>query len=453
MKSFQEVSNKVNEENIEKTESFREHFKQNIIKTQKKLNEVIQHSVEPLKRIEFDNKNVISLFSEFRAALKKITIKSGHIPKEVKNVLKYLQNIAMIVSNRYLTELEDMSSDLGRILKELEEKSPALKELIKKLEIEEEIITEPEIIHEEEPLIKKIALLGLGAAGKTSFLEVLQKKFSTIHQLKPTKGISRKILNILGYEFSIWDYGGQDIYRSDYILRSDQCFTEIDLIFFFIDVQEDTIDESISYFKQLLDLPEINSIDPSKILIQIHKLDPEQLNQKEIQSKINEIKERFKKIKDVTFFETSIYDYWSILVCFSEGLKRIVKVENVFRNLLKNFMKKTLSSAVILLEENFFILEQYGNVANLRVANEALHFFVNSWAKEETDTVPEKTIIDIEGELKLGKGKIYFQKFSFKEKIYYLLVYSKRPQSEKLIQKNIPQLSQKIYEISRGFFL
>ncbi len=453
LKSFQEISNKVNAQNTEITENFRENFKQNIIKTQKKLNEVIQHSVEPLKRIEFDNESVISLFSQLRAALKKITIKSGHIPKEVKNILKYLQNLALIVSNKYLTELQDMSSDLGKILEILEVKSPTIRELIKRLEIEEEIITEPETIPEEEELIKKICLLGLGAAGKTSFLEVLQKNFSTIHQLKPTKGISRKVLNILGYEFSIWDYGGQDIYRKDYILQSDQCFSDIDLIFYFVDVQEDTIDESIEYFKQLLELQEINCIDPSKILVQIHKLDPDQLTQNEIQSKVNEIKERFKEIKNVTFFETSIYDYWSILVCFSEGLKRIVKVENLFRNLLKGFMKKTLSSAVILLEENFFILEQYGNVANLSIANEALHYFINSWAREETDTVPEKTVIDIEGDLKLGKGKIYFYKFSFKEKVYYLLIYSKRPQTENLIPKNIPQLSQKIYEISGGFFL
>ncbi|MFX1451839.1 MAG: hypothetical protein ACFFCM_13405, partial [Promethearchaeota archaeon] len=193
---------------------------------------------------------------------------------------------------------------------------------------------------------------------------------------------------------------------------------------------------------------------PSRILVQIHKLDPEQLDQEEMQSKINQIKESFSTIKDITFFETSIYDYWSILVCFSEGLKRIVKVEYIFRNLLKEFLKKTFSSAIILLEENFFILEQYGNEANLYIANEALHHFINSWAKEETETVPEKTIIDIEDQLKLGKGKIYFQRFIFKEKTYYLLVYSKRPeQTEKLISKNISQLAHKIYEISKGYFL
>ncbi|MFX0132757.1 MAG: hypothetical protein ACFFDN_03835 [Candidatus Hodarchaeota archaeon] len=128
LKSFQEMYNNVNEQNIVKIDDFISQFQQKIIKNQETLNEVIEHSIEPLKQIEysFDNKSVNSLFSQFRAALKKITIKSSHISKEVKNVLKYLQNIALIVSNKYLTELEDMSSDLGTILKELEEKSPTL---------------------------------------------------------------------------------------------------------------------------------------------------------------------------------------------------------------------------------------------------------------------------------------------------------------------------------------
>ncbi|MFX1449772.1 MAG: ADP-ribosylation factor-like protein, partial [Promethearchaeota archaeon] len=322
LKSFQEIANNVTEQNIEKIDDFIRQFQQKIIKTQETLNEVIEHSMEPFKQIDFDIESINTYFSEFRAALKKITIKSGHISKEVKNILKYLQNMALIVSDKYLTELKDMSSDLGTIIKDLEEKSPRLKELIKKLEIVEEVVTEPEVIDEEEPIIKKIALLGLGAAGKTSFFEVLQKNFGTLHQLKPTKGISRKMLNILGCEFSIWDYGGQDIYRADYISKSDKFFSEIDLIFYFVDVQEDTIDESVEYFQQLIDLPQFKSIDPSRILVQIHKLDPEQLDQEEMQSKINEIKEAFEAIENVTFFETSIYDYWSILVCFSEGLKR-----------------------------------------------------------------------------------------------------------------------------------
>ena len=45
---------------------------------------------------------------------------------------------------------------------------------------------------------KKILLLGLDDAGKTSILNILQRKHSTIRNLLPTRGVSRQTMDFLG---------------------------------------------------------------------------------------------------------------------------------------------------------------------------------------------------------------------------------------------------------------
>jgi hypothetical protein len=46
---------------------------------------------------------------------------------------------------------------------------------------------------------KKILMIGLDAAGKTSILAVVQDKFSIIKSLLPTRGVKREKLDFFGY--------------------------------------------------------------------------------------------------------------------------------------------------------------------------------------------------------------------------------------------------------------
>jgi len=64
--------------------------------------------------------------------------------------------------------------------------------------------------------IVKIPVFGIQNAGKTSLIRSLQQEFSTITKLKPTKGIDRQKLKLLGKDISIWDLGGQARYRDGY---------------------------------------------------------------------------------------------------------------------------------------------------------------------------------------------------------------------------------------------
>jgi hypothetical protein len=225
-----------------------------------------------------------------------------------------------------------------------------------------------------------------------------------------------------------------------------------------VDVQGDNIDESVAYFKQLMDLPEIKSIDPTRILVLIHKMDPEIRDLPDFRAKVEEIKKLFNAIKKSTFFETSIYDYWSVINSFSQGLKRITMIRDVFNKLLKEFARATFSSAVLLLEENLLVLEKHGsNEDNIETAQAALKKILDCWVE---DAVKQETcksisnVTDFETDIDTEDGgKAYFQKFSFEHGTYFITAYSKNPKTEMLVIKKLPKLAHRVHELTRGFFI
>ncbi|MHA1377421.1 MAG: ADP-ribosylation factor-like protein [Candidatus Helarchaeota archaeon] len=305
---------------------------------------------------------------------------------------------------------------------------------------------------------KQIAMLGVQKTGKTSCLTILRKKFGTLYKLKTTVGVERSNMNILGYDFYVADYGGQELFRNDYVAMADKFFLgNLDLLFYFVDIQSDNLDESITYFKDLLTIPKINSMDPSKIIIEIHKMDPEIRDTPEIRAKVEKVKEQFNLIKEnLTYFETSIYDYWSIINCYSQGLNKITAIREIFEKLLREFARATFSSGIILLEENLFILAKHGsNEKDLQITQTALKQFMNKWVDEciSCDSAQSiKNVTDFKMDLELDAGKAYFQKLSFKNGLYFIMCYSKNPRTENLILKNIPKLASRVYEISKGYF-
>ncbi len=64
---------------------------------------------------------------------------------------------------------------------------------------------------EEQPKEKtyKILFTGLDGAGKTSIILALQREFSKIAVIEPTRGPHRTTFKLLGREVSEWDLGGQ----------------------------------------------------------------------------------------------------------------------------------------------------------------------------------------------------------------------------------------------------
>ncbi len=169
---------------------------------------------------------------------------------------------------------------------------------------------------------KKVVLVGLDNAGKTTILKTMKKEHpSAVYDLKPTKGVNieefKAVEAFSTNESSIivWDFGGQIQYRLQYLQDAEKYFVEIDKVIYVIDIQDKKrFNESFEYLSEILKLIKGFNIDESKIdvMVFLHKLDPPLVNSSEYKERSNylkdEMKEIFKAYKfKLTIFETSVY--------------------------------------------------------------------------------------------------------------------------------------------------
>ena len=89
---------------------------------------------------------------------------------------------------------------------------------------------------DQEPI--KIVIMGMENAGKSTILDVLTKKIETTPltppDMHPTKGVERKTLN----SAVVWDFGGQELYRNEYLADPDSYLRSIAFTYFVVDVQD-----------------------------------------------------------------------------------------------------------------------------------------------------------------------------------------------------------------------
>ena len=95
----------------------------------------------------------------------------------------------------------------------------------------------------------KLAILGLESAGKTSIVKVLTQEFDMLTTLKPTQSVERTIIEILGHDLVLWDFGGQKVYRNKYLSAPHLYFDKISFAYFVIDVLDrSALKDAINYF-------------------------------------------------------------------------------------------------------------------------------------------------------------------------------------------------------------
>ncbi len=161
---------------------------------------------------------------------------------------------------------------------------------------------------------KKIILLGLDNAGKTSILRIVKKQLSpeSTITLKPTKGLNIEELEINSEKIIVWDFGGQVTFRDEYFKRKDYYFSYVDTVIYVIDIQDpDRYEEAIRYFSDIISVIKLQKLVP-KFVVFLHKSDPELQNSKifkelfqELYEKINK---KFESLKfSVKIFKTSIF--------------------------------------------------------------------------------------------------------------------------------------------------
>jgi len=128
---------------------------------------------------------------------------------------------------------------------------------------------------ERDQKFKKILLMGLDNAGKTSLYLILSKNANLLayYSLRPTKGLDIKTLNDGNDEFSIWDFGGQKEFRQQYLVDMNNYLKDVNKIIYVIDVQDTSrYDEALSYLQDIVDnTRKRNLIIPFSIFL--HKFD------------------------------------------------------------------------------------------------------------------------------------------------------------------------------------
>lgn len=214
----------------------------------------------------------------------------------------------------------------------------------------------------ESKYFKKILFCGLESGGKTSILLLLDKKFSLLASVKPTIKAKRTFHtnSLLGTTIVRWDLGGQKGYRKVYLGDKSKYFTEMQSIFYVIDIQTPKkFEEALTFLKDIIYITSESRPENFQFLILLHKCDPDIKNKKNIINNIkfleNEIKSIIKEVK-YSILKTSIYDEPSLLKAFSDGVFYATHRSKMFQTLLKDYMGKTYNSSTLLLDQNCFII-------------------------------------------------------------------------------------------------
>ncbi len=210
----------------------------------------------------------------------------------------------------------------------------------------------------------KLLFTGLDNAGKTTIIQGIQREFSKIAFLKPTRGAQRRIFEFMGREIAEWDLGGQISYRISYLKNPGKYFDDTEITIYVIDVQNRVrIPEALSYLKDVVDRFKKLEIAPP-IYVFLHKYDPalrrNALN--EMKNLEVEIKDKIKRTvdyKEIFYYTTSIYDLPSIIKAMSEILLSLYPKSELIEKTIIEFGKKTSSDGVVLLDDNSLIVGSY----------------------------------------------------------------------------------------------
>ncbi|KKN15497.1 hypothetical protein LCGC14_0985430 [marine sediment metagenome] len=213
---------------------------------------------------------------------------------------------------------------------------------------------------------KKILMIGLDAAGKTSILAVVQDKFSIIKSLLPTRGVKREKLDFFGYPIISWDLGGQVQYREKlYFNRPELFFTDADIMLYVVDTQEpERIPEAANYFREVLKaFVELN--EKAAIVIVLSKSDQDIRKGLQWQQNVTSIKNKFNSIVDefeqfsIDYCDTSIFQRETIMQMFSIALKKVSETSEIIEHILEEFAEIVEAKASSLVSMDGLIFGSY----------------------------------------------------------------------------------------------
>ena len=123
---------------------------------------------------------------------------------------------------------------------------------------------------------KKIIIVGLDNSGKSSIIfALLGKNNLSDFSQKPTLGINMENLSSDNVDFTIWEVGGQELYRNKFLDEFDRRIDGVHKIIFVVDVRDkERYDVFIEYFENIIGKLLLHKFFP-KVSVFLHKFDPD----------------------------------------------------------------------------------------------------------------------------------------------------------------------------------
>ena len=147
---------------------------------------------------------------------------------------------------------------------------------------------------------RKVVFAGLANAGKTALLKVMKHEAAGICEqlasIKPTLGIQRDEIIIQGQKYSVFELGGQEIYRKAYIENPGRFFLGTDIIVYLIDMQDEkNYPEALDYLANILRVVQYLQESPEFIIL-LHKSDPDLLDKPSFRENIDYMTQKVQEL-------------------------------------------------------------------------------------------------------------------------------------------------------------
>ncbi|MHA1727833.1 MAG: ADP-ribosylation factor-like protein [Promethearchaeota archaeon] len=183
---------------------------------------------------------------------------------------------------------------------------------------------------------KKILILGLAGAGKTSIYEVIfeGKKWWDLEDIYPTHGIQRYKQ---GTRLFVWDLGGQNTYIEEYHKKASEIFPQTTVLIYVIDASDP---EKLEKCRDELGwaLEQIKEYSPKSLLFCfIHKMDKFSNSDETYNGVKNFLKEEIKN-SSIEYISTSIKKdsvYKAMQLLFKSIIPKSKKLNLLAENLKK----------------------------------------------------------------------------------------------------------------------
>ena len=213
---------------------------------------------------------------------------------------------------------------------------------------------------------KKVALLGLDNAGKTSILTAMRKKFDVpeaVKGLKPTKKIERSSVTFMDHMIYLHDFGGQKHYMDEYLKHKIRYLSGIDLLIYVIDIQDSLrFDNAIAYLDEILEFFDENKIN-APIVVMLHKCDPKIGEDPTILKNIGIVKHRIRPWLDkfkMGFYKSNIFEIHTIIQAFSRGISMLYTQNEAVQKFLLDIVDKMENvMALLVFEQNGIEIGSY----------------------------------------------------------------------------------------------